>query len=438
MYLYRTNFGLKIIDRASKRYAKLLNVIQYFVIVSGYLLMIIGTWYFIKFSYIYLTNTFLVEAIKVPVIFPLIPYFTDIFKIDYLPSFPFVTFIIVLILIAIPHEFAHGIFARFYNIRVHSTGFGFLRLFKIPLPFIGAFVEPDEKQMAKRAKKEQLSVLAAGTFANLITTILFGLIFVLFIYLFLTPAGVYFNTYSTKIIPIDNVISIDGVPINEVKIENNLEKLPLKYIQSEKENLTVQRGITNGTNIEYFVVYENSPAFEAKLSGPITYIDGQKITSYEILRTIIQNHEPGDNINIITLNEKNKTRKEQIITLADNEGKAFLGIGTNFRKPSGIFRIYYSTVAKIKNPFVYYESKLGDLGMFIYYILWWILFISLGVAFFNMLPVSILDGGRFFAITIWAITKRNKLGEYALKMSTLIFLALLAALTFRWIFAFIL
>ena len=101
---------------------------------------------------------------------PLIPYLPSIFKISFLPPFYFTYWILAIAIIAIFHEFAHGIVAKRYGIRIKTTGFGFLG------PFLAAFVEPDEKQMQKKSKFQQITVLSAGTFTNLILSLLFFLL----------------------------------------------------------------------------------------------------------------------------------------------------------------------------------------------------------------------------------------------------------------------
>ena len=70
----------------------------------------------------------------------------------------------ILAIVAIIHEFAHGIFMRKYKIHIKSTGFGFFPFF-LPV-FLAAFVEQDEKSMNKASIFQQKAVLAAGTFAK--------------------------------------------------------------------------------------------------------------------------------------------------------------------------------------------------------------------------------------------------------------------------------
>ena len=83
----------------------------------------------------------------------------------------FFYWIISIFVIAIVHEFCHGLIARANNLKVKSSGFAFLGLIVPIIP--AAFVEPDEKELRKKPHKEQLSVFAAGPFANIITALAF-------------------------------------------------------------------------------------------------------------------------------------------------------------------------------------------------------------------------------------------------------------------------
>ena len=435
LYLYRTKIGLKIIDWTSRKYAWLLRPMQYIVVISGYLLMAFMIWALLKISYVYLTSPTLARELKVPVIFPLVPYLPELFKLDFLPPFYFTYWIIVIAIIAIPHEFAHGIFARLHKITVHSTGFGFLRLFKAPLPFLAAFVEPDEKQVQKSKKFAQLSILASGTFANVLMSILFGLVFALFFLTTFTPAGVYFNTYASSPINISNIYDVHNVSFANVSFDE---------FQAQNKTYFASLGAIKYSldkNLSYIIAYDSSPAFNAKLlttgkSTAIIEIDDKKITSLEKLRSTIQEKKPGDQVKIKTLEgNRKKEVKEYNITLDDRDGKAFLGVGIIPSYRPRLLGWLYEIITKISNPFIYYESSLGDFGIFVKDLLWWIVLINIGVALTNMLPLGIFDGGRFFYITILSLTGSQKIAEKSFKWSTNLLLLLLAALTVKWLFA---
>ena len=190
LILYRTKIGIKVIDYIAEKYKKLLGFLEGFVILSGYGLMIMMLFLLFQLVYIFAKFPEFVKAIKIPPLMPLIPYIPEIFKLDFLPPFYFTYWIIVLAIAAISHEFCHGIFAKVKGIKILSTGFAFLG------PFLAAFVEPDENKVKKLNPKAQLAFLSAGTFANVIMTILFLVIMWLFFVSFFSPAGLIFNTYT--------------------------------------------------------------------------------------------------------------------------------------------------------------------------------------------------------------------------------------------------
>ena len=66
--------------------------------------------------------------------------------------------------------------------------------------------------------------------------------------------------------------------------------------------------------------------------------------------------------------------------------------------------------------------------------LWWIALINLLVALFNMLPLGILDGGRFFYLTIFSITKSEKAAKIVSSAITYIILGLLGLIMLIWFF----
>ncbi|MFH1394301.1 MAG: site-2 protease family protein [Candidatus Micrarchaeota archaeon] len=87
-------------------------------------------------------------------------------------NLPFVEGVLALLIILIVHEGAHAILSRIGKIPVLSSG---IVLFGI-IP-IGAFVEPDEKKLAKLEKVKQTRVLIAGSTSNLATSCIFFFLF---------------------------------------------------------------------------------------------------------------------------------------------------------------------------------------------------------------------------------------------------------------------
>ncbi len=127
--------------------------------------------------------------------------------------------LISLIILLIIHEFSHGILSRIENIKLKSIG---LLIFGV-IP-IGAFVEPNEKEVSKLNNIKQTRIFAAGSAINLLASILFFAIMLFMIY-FIIP-GLYSNgVFITGVInglPAANVLK-SGTQIlywNNVKIAN--------------------------------------------------------------------------------------------------------------------------------------------------------------------------------------------------------------------------
>lgn len=180
LILYRTNWGIKLIEKVGKENPKTMKFLSYVVIIMGYLLMGFGIYFVGKIVWMYITRMDIVSAVKVPPIMPLIPYLPQMFKLNWLPDFYFIYWIIILAIIAITHEFAHGIFAAYHGVKIKKTGFGFFPYF-LPV-FLAAFVELDEEKMKKEKIFKQLSVLAAGTFANVLTALIAFVVMVVFFF----------------------------------------------------------------------------------------------------------------------------------------------------------------------------------------------------------------------------------------------------------------
>src|SRR4030043_227352 len=111
LFLYKTKIGVKIIDRIGKKYEKLLNVLSYVSIGLGFFLMAGALYFVYTIVKIYVFRPDIVSQIKIPPIMPLIPYIDKIAPNLNLPAFYFIYYIIILAIIAISHEFFHGIFA---------------------------------------------------------------------------------------------------------------------------------------------------------------------------------------------------------------------------------------------------------------------------------------------------------------------------------------
>ena len=452
MYLYRTQVGIRFINYVGGKYKRTLSVLGFLGVVVGYFLMASMVYFLYQLLYLYLFVPEAVRAIKIPPLMPLIPYLPEAFKIDFLPPFYFTYWIISIAVIALFHEFAHGIIARRYNIKILTTGFGFLG------PFLAAFVEPDEKQMESKPKYQQLAVLSAGVFTNFILAIFFFLLLSFFFSFAYIPAGALFNTYTPGAVAIENISMIGGKPLldrteggilnliatngltDDLVLGNNESTITLTNIVDDSgnfyyitiEKLKLQLDLEES---EYVFLYEDLPAINAGLRGTIIEIDGQQIVDYDDLARIMEGKKPGEKITLVTKDVESETILNYDITLGTDRTRAdkgVIGIGysqTNEKilgKVVDFFNFF-------KKPATYYEPRFnGDFVLFLYNLIWWLALINLSVALVNMWPVAIFDGGRFFYLTIWGITGNETFARFMFKATTYVILLALVLLMVGW------
>ena len=445
LLLYRTKWGIKLINYVGKKFQRTFKALSYISIVLGYFLMAGMIYLFYTILKVYFFSPEIVRAIKVPPIMPLIPYLPQVFKLDFLPPFYFLYWIIILAVIAITHEFAHGIFAAYNKIKTKNTGFGFFPFF-FPV-FLAAFVELDEKKMNKQKKFPQMAILSAGTFANALTAIFSFIILIVFFFLAFTPSGVTFDSYSYSILDSANISMVNGVALSNISYENVLglmNETGLNKIRvDDKDYLIDKASFETSGKKELFgklgkvVFFDDAPAIKAGLIGAIVEFNGVNVQSIDDLEKELFKNSPGEKITIKTKTSDAVLNYElELGENPENKSLPLLGIGYFETTKSGITGKIYSLMSSFREPHVYYEQKFGW-GLIIYNLLWWLILISISVAFVNMLPVGIFDGGRFFYLTILGITGSEKHAKRAFAFMTYLFLFLILLLIGFWIFSFI-
>ncbi|MFH1589103.1 MAG: site-2 protease family protein [archaeon] len=166
--LYRTTVGIKLMHKIADRFGPLIRGFGYIGIFIGYAGMALIVYFLLDGIYklIFVPSA---PATLAPVI-PGIP-------IPGSPIFvPFWYGILALFTVVVIHEFGHGVVAAAHRIRVKHSGIVFFG------PLIGAFVEPDEKELTKKSWWVQQSMFAAGPVANglLAVVVILLLLFILF------------------------------------------------------------------------------------------------------------------------------------------------------------------------------------------------------------------------------------------------------------------
>jgi len=431
--LYKTKLGLDRIEKIKKKYSGLLSFLEIFVIILGYIMMAFSI---VAFVYM-IWNIFSASTLpKIAPIIPLIPYMPELFNLTFLPPFYFTYWIITIAIIAVGHEFSHGIFARLNGIRLKSTGFGFIG------PLLAAFVEVDEEQMSQKPIKAQLSVLAAGSAANLVLAFVFLAAMNGFFMAAYAPSGATFNMYGMERVNISAIYGMNGMPVNNFYEDysnfrqNNVTEFNFtsknKYYFGNAELIDKELK----ANVSYMILYSDSPAYNANLSGAIKEIDSGNLV-YTIkdkndLENTLELLKPGENVMIKT------TEGNYSMTLGihpENSSRAYLGIMAVQTRQKVIGKIvsFFSG----REPFTYYEPRIksdGNLTVFIYNLLFWIVFINFSVMFVNMLPFGIFDGGRFFYLTALSVTGSKRKSNRAYRIMTWLMILALILMMVVWYF----
>ena len=208
-------------DKFQKKFPKILKAISYVSITIGFIGMAL-----IIFSLIHNLYKLLLIPTATAAVVPVLP-----FKIKGAFFVPFFYWIISIFIIAVVHEFSHGIFARLYNLKIKSSGFAFLGVLLPVLP--AAFVEPEERQLKKAPLKQQLGVYSAGPFSNILLAFIILLLSALIVPP-ITDALVDYNGVQITGFIEDNDITypaeLSGLKKGEIIISIN--NVPTPYIEN--------------------------------------------------------------------------------------------------------------------------------------------------------------------------------------------------------------
>jgi membrane-associated protease RseP (regulator of RpoE activity) len=279
--------------------------------------------------------------------------------------------------------------------------------------------------------------LAAGTFANIVMFVLFGLLLWGFFALSFSPGGVIFNAYAQGVVNTSDIIRVGDTFVGSVALIPSLAQDGLNsvVVSDGRRYLAPKEALTKESlSNDQIILFEDAPAIKANLTGAITSINGNPIRSQEDLGSELSKIVPGKNVSITTIDSQKNIHNYEL-KLQERNGRAYLGIGFYASETSGFRGLVSKGISKFKQPNTYYVPTWdGDLVQFIYDLLWWVVIINILVALMNMLPVSILDGGRFFYLTILGITRSDKTAKKVYSIITWFILLLIIIMMGKWLF----
>jgi membrane-associated protease RseP (regulator of RpoE activity) len=250
-------------------------------------------------------------------------------------------------------------------LRVKSSGLFFFLI----IPIV-AFVDVDEKQLAKAKAKDSLRVLAAGVGGNIIIAVV-CMLSILVIVSGLTPV-------------------VDGVYIYEV---------------------------TDGM-----------PAQAAGLLAEDVFVsvDNVGISSLEELTALLKEKIPGDAVQVAVARGENwEDSFSTSVNLTESEGRTVMGVSVGDLTIEERLRSYQTLTPETLALYLFppalvsgavpfsdslapfYTHGLGAQWHVLANVLFWLWFVNVNVAVFNALPIYPLDGGRMFDISLKRILGRR-------------------------------
>lgn len=301
----------------------------------------------------------------------------------------YIGYIILALAIAIiVHEFSHGILTFAGKLKVKSLGILYLI---VP---IGAFCEPDEKQLKKTTTAKRMRVFAAGPMSNFVVTFIVILIFSFI--------------FMSALQPLDGaevLSTLDDTPGEEINIPAGARII--NFNDSKVDNINDFEKVIDDTqpnqrvNISYIID-------GSKVSTQVRLMD---VYSYFINQTDEKINESYKNDSFLGIRF---TPREGFINSLKNP--------FTYDFPNGFITLYalplfgyiqgYNPIA---SPFKENYEIIGPLSVLpdavfwgIVIALYWIFWLNLAVAVFNVFPIVPLDGGFLFSDAVSSFIKRIK------------------------------
>ncbi len=352
--LYRTRKFLEALERAARISPRAWKILATIGIIVSFWLMFRGLEF--VFSAVTMVKAGLLKEPALKLVLPA-PVKGAESSVAFV-FLPWWIWVLVVFFIMFPHEVMHGIIARVEKIKLKSVG---LLLFLI---FPGAFVEPDEKNFKKKPLFAKLRVLAAGSFANAIVSLLAFFL----------------------------AMSIWNVAVQGVVIEKVIPNTPAE-----------KAGIKPGEILKSFDGKEIKPNFWIYSSLVVMHKDAPVLTASYAIVSVLTNgtfrnyaYKPGEKVKLCTnvkCYEINLSSHPQI------KGAPFIGIEANLGTDS------------FSKSFLDFLCVLSAL--------------SFAVAVINMLPIYPLDGGQMIREILEKIFGEDIGRKITIGISLFVFMLLL-------------
>ncbi len=352
-----------------------------------------------------------------------------------------------LVFAVVIHEMFHGIVARKHGIQVDGVGALF---FIIP---VGAFVEPNEKEISAADPVIRRRIVAAGPGINMVIAIICITLLIFVMMPASTPVhnGIYIESSANANIPKGYEIikygNITGNALNNIGITSNITpgmSTVELYNGKTYKNVSVETGVFISNLISGF------PAGKANVpvNSIISSINNKTIYNITTLGNVLNKIAPGTNItmHVITPSHKNKTFNLTTVSTYSYYAKAdptankniyknesFIGVGITY---SGLGYIPIKDIhkevfgASLFGPGFFATLGLPVLGLSpipltlthlfkspfdpviffgIVNTLYWLFWIDFLLGIMNALPMGIFDGGQFFRDSLLIASRRKRL-----------------------------
>ena len=309
---------------------------------------------------------------------------------------PFWYWIISIALLVIVHEGFHGIMTVIGKTRIKALGWGVLAI--LPL----AFVEPDEKQLAKKSLVTRLRVYAAGSLANFIFAGIYLLIFSALAITLFVPGGVSYQA-TIKDMPAYRanmtgvIIDING---HRILTAQDLTDILERIGENQTINITTYNGTANTT---YTLETASPPKVpEFKPGWTTDFIIGLECNfpgTVDIINSVSSPLNGNRNVeNWVSLNYEKKFweyAKNTNPTISDEAHKRIEEINKKLKgrhKPGFIGIAGVNTSNELKSEYSYAKPGIA----FIQGLIFFLFILNFGVGLANLLPIVPLDGGKMW------------------------------------------